>query len=167
MIKKPEGLDMATIIEGSISNYATVQIDQADGVTAALSYRAEHAPTLAGAIVAAVGLDPRKVFAGELPDLEPANFSALPAAVRSTTRPALPPRGDDVVELLLLGSGQLPGPAVDALGVQPDPEGALFPVIDLVIPGKFVARPDIGSHLGEPLQSFRALLGAPKGRLRP
>lgn len=50
---------------------ATIQIDQADGVTAAVSYRAEHAPALARAILEAVGLDPRTVFAGELPELNP------------------------------------------------------------------------------------------------
>ena len=50
---------------------ATIQIDQADGVTAAVSYRAEHAPALARAILEAVGLDPRTVFTGELPELTP------------------------------------------------------------------------------------------------
>lgn len=50
---------------------ATIQIDQADGVTAALSYRAEHAPALARAILEAVGLDPRMVFAGDLAELDP------------------------------------------------------------------------------------------------
>lgn len=49
---------------------ATIQIDQADGITAAVEYWAEHAPALACAILEAVGLDPRTVFLGELPDLE-------------------------------------------------------------------------------------------------
>lgn len=48
---------------------ASIQNDQADRVTAALSYRAEHAPALARAILEAVGLDPRTVFAGGPPDL--------------------------------------------------------------------------------------------------
>lgn len=48
---------------------ASIQIDQADGVTASVSYRAEHAPALARAILEAVGLDPRTVFLGDLPDL--------------------------------------------------------------------------------------------------
>jgi hypothetical protein len=50
---------------------ATIQIDQADGVTAAVAYRAEHAPALARAILEAVGLDPSTVFAGELPEMNP------------------------------------------------------------------------------------------------
>ena len=42
----------------------------ADGITASVEYRAEHAPALARAILEAVGLDPRTVFLGELPDLK-------------------------------------------------------------------------------------------------
>ena len=48
---------------------ATLQIDQANGVSAAVGYRAEHAPALARAILEAVGLDPRTVFLGDLPGL--------------------------------------------------------------------------------------------------
>ncbi|XAS65546.1 hypothetical protein VUN84_07900 [Micrococcaceae bacterium Sec5.8] len=48
---------------------AVIQIDQADGVTAAVDYRAEDAPALARAILEAVGLDSRTEFLGELPDL--------------------------------------------------------------------------------------------------
>ncbi|MEV7132126.1 hypothetical protein AB0N24_04475 [Arthrobacter sp. NPDC093128] len=49
---------------------ACIQIDQADGVSAAVGYRAEHAPALARAILEAVGLDPRTVFLGSLPELK-------------------------------------------------------------------------------------------------
>ena len=48
---------------------ASVQITQANGVSASVEYRAEHAPALARAILEAVGLDPRTVFAGDLPEL--------------------------------------------------------------------------------------------------
>lgn len=51
------------------SKEAAIQINQADGVTAAVQYRAKHAPALARAILEAVGLDPRTVFLGDLPDL--------------------------------------------------------------------------------------------------
>ncbi|GGH91641.1 hypothetical protein ACFFGR_05465 [Arthrobacter liuii] len=40
-------------------------------VTASAYYRAEHAPALATAILAAMNLDPRRVFAGEPPELNP------------------------------------------------------------------------------------------------
>lgn len=43
---------------------ASIQIDQADVVTAAVACWAEHAPGLARVILEAVGLDPRTVFAG-------------------------------------------------------------------------------------------------------
>ncbi|MFC4394681.1 hypothetical protein [Arthrobacter sedimenti] len=48
---------------------ASIQIEQADGVTARVEYRAEHAPAIARAILEAVGLDPRTIFAGDLPEL--------------------------------------------------------------------------------------------------
>ena len=48
---------------------ASIQIDQADGVSASVEYRADHAPALARAILEAVSLDPRTVFAGDLPQL--------------------------------------------------------------------------------------------------
>lgn len=50
---------------------ACIQIDQANGVSASVEYRAEHAPALARAILEAVGLDPRTAFAGDLPELNP------------------------------------------------------------------------------------------------
>lgn len=50
---------------------ASIQIEQADGVTASVSYRAEHAPALARAILEAVGLNPLTVFVGALPELNP------------------------------------------------------------------------------------------------
>ena len=48
---------------------ACIQIDQADGVSASVGYRAEHAPALARAILEAVSLDPRMVFFTGYPDL--------------------------------------------------------------------------------------------------
>ncbi|MEW1950799.1 hypothetical protein AB0280_16285 [Pseudarthrobacter sp902506025] len=55
---------------------AAIQINQADGITASVSYQTEHAPALARAILEAVGLDPRTVFLGDLPDLTTPNMSA-------------------------------------------------------------------------------------------
>lgn len=48
---------------------ASIQINQADGFTARVEYRAEHAPALARAILEAVGLDPRTVFRGEFREM--------------------------------------------------------------------------------------------------
>lgn len=46
---------------------ASIQVNQADGVSASVEYRAEHAPALARAILEAVGLNPGPVFLRELP----------------------------------------------------------------------------------------------------
>jgi hypothetical protein len=51
--------------------HATIHIDQAEGVRSSVSLRALLDPSLARAILEAVGLDPRMVFAGDLPELDP------------------------------------------------------------------------------------------------
>jgi hypothetical protein len=48
---------------------AAIQIDQADGDTAGVDYRAEDAPPLARAILEAVGSVPPTEFLGEPPEL--------------------------------------------------------------------------------------------------
>lgn len=45
---------------------ASIQIVEANGVSASVEYRAEHAPALAWAILEAVDLDPRTAFQGDL-----------------------------------------------------------------------------------------------------
>jgi hypothetical protein len=63
----------------------------------------------------------------------------------------MPPPGDDFVQLLLFGGGELPGPVVDALGVQPDPEDPFVPVVGLVDPRPLVAGGQVGSDLSQSL----------------
>jgi hypothetical protein len=59
---------------------ACIQIDQDNGVSASVEYRAEHAPALARAILEAVGLDPRTVFLGVLPKLSTDGTGSRPTS---------------------------------------------------------------------------------------
>lgn len=73
---------------------ASVQINQSDGVTASVGYRAEHAPALALAILEAVGIDPRTVFRGELPELTTPQLSGgRRSAVEPIAEPVDSPPG--------------------------------------------------------------------------
>lgn len=49
---------------------AAIQINQANGVTAAVHYRKDDADAIARAILEAVGIDPRQAFTGDLPELQ-------------------------------------------------------------------------------------------------
>lgn len=74
-------------------------------------------------------------------------LSVAPLTVRTPPRSALSPAGNHVVELLLFGGGELPGPAVDALGVQPHAQGAFCLVVSFAVPGPVVACGEVGGDL--------------------
>ena len=54
---------------GGLDDQPSIQINQADGVTASVSYRTDDAAAIARAILEAAGVDPREVFTGDLPEL--------------------------------------------------------------------------------------------------
>ncbi len=60
---------------------------------------------------------------------------------------ALPPPGDCFIQAGLLGGGELPGPVIDALRVQPYAKSPFFQVIGLTVPGQLVPRRQPRDHL--------------------
>jgi hypothetical protein len=62
------------------------------------------------------------------------------------------PARDDVVEPCFLGLVEFAGPSGDALGVEPNTQGALLPVIGLVVQGPFTAGSQVGGDFLEALR---------------
>jgi hypothetical protein len=54
---------------GGFEDQPSIQINQADGVTASVGYRTDDAAAIARAILEAAGVDPREVFTLDLPAL--------------------------------------------------------------------------------------------------